>query len=462
MRAFRAIRILFQVAATFTRQFGGAVHKHDPEVRPISLNPEQLEIFRILTSTNRHVFISGRAGTGKSVLLQHFAQSSSKQIVKVAPTGIAALNISGQTLHSFFGLPVGVVRTDQLGLGADTRELLRRIDTILIDEISMVRADAIDGVDHLLKLARDNPSPFGGAQIVAFGDPYQLPPVVAGPEMRRYFAANYEGAYFFDSLAWQEANVSVYELQTVMRQAGATFKNLLGAVREGKKSSVVIERLNRRFVAANDLPARNLVTLATTNAAAQAINTARLSRLSGKLYQYKLQHIGKCELNAIPAEVELELKVGAQVIFTKNDKRGRWANGTMGSVKSLSRYGVRVRCGNQVHLVKPVEWEQFEYSYNEKSGTVNQDKVATYTQIPLKLAWAITIHKSQGCTFSNVAIDFGKGAFVHGQAYVALSRCKTLAGLHLLSQIRASDIVVDKRISKFMREHSSDASPQSA
>jgi len=462
MSVIRAIGSLIQVPAKFTRQFRNAVHKHSSEARAVSLNPEQLAIFRILTNTNRHVFISGRAGTGKSVLLQHFAQNGAKQIVKVAPTGIAALNIRGQTLHSCFGLPIGVIRTDQLGLGADTRELLRSIDTIVIDEISMVRADTIDGIDHLLKLARDNPSPFGGVQIVAFGDPYQLPPVVAGAEMRRYFATNFDGAYFFDSRAWQEANVSVYELQTVMRQAEAAFKGLLGAVREGKKSSALIERLNRRFVDANDLPARNLVTLATTNSAAHAINAARLSRLSGKMYQYNLKPIGKCEPTALLEHAELQLRVGAQVMFTKNDQRGRWANGTIGSVKSLSRHGVRVRCGNQVHLVKPVEWEQFEYSYNDKSGTIVQEKVATYTQIPLRLAWAITIHKSQGCTFSNVAIDFGKGAFVHGQAYVALSRCKTLAGLHLLSQIRASDIVVDKRISKFMREHSSNASLQQA
>lgn len=449
-------KLVSSISCTILRSFKLRTSWNHPTTHAggkVELNPEQRAIYNLLSSTNNHALITGRAGTGKSVLLEYFTDHSPRRSIKIAPTGISAINIRGQTIHSLFGFPMGVIRPEQLRVPVESRELLRRIDTIVIDEISMVRADVVDAISEFLKSARSSSLPFGGVQILAFGDPYQLPPVVAGAEMRKYFAKSYGGAYFFNANVWQETKLSVFELQTVVRQSGAAFKDLLSAVREGHCDGWIIDELNRRCIAEEEIPEHGHITLTTTNAAAQAINAAQLSKLKGKHRSFQIEFTSELEPNAVSAEAKLDLKVGAKVMFLKNDPHGRWANGTIGTVKSFSGHGVNVLCGKKVYEVRPVEWEQFKYFFDEDAGVVKQEKVAAYSQIPLRLAWAITIHKSQGCTYDKVAIDLGKGAFIHGQTYVALSRCKALSGLFLLNEIRPSDIVTDEQVSRFMQKH---------
>jgi hypothetical protein len=414
----------------------------------VTLSREQQSLFEKLEKTTSHIFVTGKAGTGKSLLLQYFRQNTSKRNAVVAPTGVAALNVEGQTIHSFFKIAPAFVPKSNIPLDSKTAELLRNIDTLVIDEISMVRADLMDGIDFLLRKARSNKSPFGGVQIVMFGDLHQLPPVVSDRELQQYFLENHGGYYFFHADAWRSVPMEIYELRTIFRQKDQKFKEILNAIRNGKAGSELLTVLNARC--GHTAPLEGAVTLVTTNKSAFDINHRRLAGLAGKAYEFKAEITGNLEPSAYPTEEVLTLKKGAQVMLLKNDTQKRWVNGTLGVIHSVSEEEIKVDIDGEVHKVDKNVWNKIRYFYNKESGQVEEEVVSAFIQFPLRLAWAITVHKSQGQTYQSAVVDMGWGAFAHGQTYVALSRCASLDGLYLKRQITPRDVMVDPAVVDFM------------
>jgi ATP-dependent DNA helicase PIF1 len=419
----------------------------DEKKPQIKLGDEQQKLFNKLEKSDNHIFITGRAGTGKSVLLQFFKKNTNKQIVVVAPTGVAALNVGGQTIHSFFKIPPSFIAKDSLKLDSRIEKILESLDTIVIDEISMVRADLMDAIDHLLRQARKTNIPFGGAQIVMFGDLYQLPPVVNDPELHKYFAENHGGFYFFNADVWQDETIEIYELENVYRQKDEDFKHILNSIREGQIDEEILETLNSRVL--TEFP-KEAVTLATTNKAVNYINDTRLNLLPGRIFLYKASISGDLEPSAYPTDQTLLLKVGSQIMLIKNDKEKRWVNGTIGIVESLTEEEIKVKINGVVYSVLRETWSKIRYYFNKGTGKIEEEIVSSFTQFPIRLAWAITVHKSQGQTYDLAVVDMGGGAFAHGQTYVALSRCRTIEGLFLKRRIRQEDIKVDPAVIDFM------------
>lgn len=449
-----------------------------PEVRNVQLPPlsaEQETLFRLIEDTREHVFITGRAGTGKSTLLQHLAWNTSKQIAVCAPTGVAALNVEGQTIHSLFRLPIGLIADGAIEQNDATRKILNAIDTLVIDEISMVNADLMDGIDRSLRQARGKRGEaFGGVQVVMFGDPYQLAPVPPRGDEARYIRDHYRSFWFFDAHVWagddpgsdgvldlgrHGAQLHVRELVEIHRQSDDGFKSMLNAVRYGRVTADIAGKLN---AAGARTPPENvespIITLATRNDIVTRINARHLAALPGREQTAVAEvngEFGRGEAN-YPAELELKLKIGAQVMFLRNDSSQfgdppRFVNGTIGTVTRISGDSVRVAVDDDEFDVEPAIWERFRYAYNAGTKTLTRDIVAEFTQFPLRLAWAVTIHKSQGKTYDRAVIDLGSGAFAPGQTYVALSRLTTLDGLYLSRPLRPSDIRVDPDVQRFMR-----------
>lgn len=421
------------------------------DLADIKLSEEQQKLFDKLENSTENTFITGKAGTGKSILLQYFKQNSKKKLVVVAPTGVAALNVGGQTIHSLFRIPPAFIAKDSL-MNPDykTAMLLRNIDAVVIDEISMVRADLMDAIDHRLRQARSSNLPFGGVQIVMFGDLYQLPPIVSDPELHKYFADNHGGYYFFNAHIWSNSLPKIYELKYIFRQKDEVFKKILNAIRTKDLSEQVLLDLNSR--SSVSIPVDGVVILATTNSSVSETNHKRLAQLDGKEYKYRAIISGNLEQSSFPTEEILHLKKGAQVMFLKNDKSKRWVNGTLGYVHSLSENEIKVSIDGIVFPVLQETWKKIKYYYDREKRSVEEELVSSFTQFPLRLAWAITIHKSQGQTYGSVAVDIGSGAFAHGQTYVALSRCKSLEGLYLKREISREDIIVDSTVINFMNE----------
>jgi len=420
------------------------------DLSDIKLSLEQQKLFSILESTNEHVFVTGKAGTGKSILLQYFRQNSKKRIVVCAPTGVAALNVVGQTIHSLFKIPPEFIKKGSLHINYKTALLLRNIDTVVIDEISMVRADLMDAIDDLLRQARKNDVPFGGVQMIMFGDMYQLPPVVNDPELHKYFTDNHDGYYFFNAHAWLNNPLKVYELSHIFRQKDNNFIEILNAIRLNEINEDLLGKLNLRVII--DIPTNGVITLATTNDSVNKINEGQLAKLNGKVFEYKAIITGKLGQSSFPTEETLRLKKGAQVMLIKNDKEKRWVNGTIGFIDSLSNTEVKVNIDGFVYSIAKETWSKVKYYYNQEAKSVEQETESSFTQLPLRLAWAITIHKSQGKTFGSAVIDLGDGAFTFGQTYVALSRCQTLEGLYLRKEVMREDIMVDPVIINFMKQ----------
>lgn len=415
----------------------------------IELSTEQQQVFDLLEKTDEHYFVTGRAGTGKSLLLKYFKKNSLKKAVVVAPTGVAALNVGGQTIHSFFRIPPSFVDKHSLEPDDKLNKLLQSVETIVIDEISMVRADLMDAIDHRLRQARGEMFPFGGVQIVMFGDLFQLPPVVTDDDLKQYFEIHYGGHYFFNAHVWNQADLKVVELKEIFRQKDEGFRQILNAIRDGNIDEQILSKLNIR--ATMPIPEDPIVTLSTTNKSVNKINNYFLSQLDNTVYEYKAEISGRLEPSAFPTEEVLNFKKGAQVIFLKNDKEKRWVNGTLGTVHSLSEKSIEVRTGGETHSVTPEIWEKIKYSVNRQTGEVEEEVVSQFKQYPLRLAWALTIHKSQGQTLESVIIDMGYGAFAFGQTYVALSRATNLDNLYLKREVRKEDIMVDPKIVEFMR-----------
>lgn len=456
-----------------------------PPVAPVSavslpaLSEEQQELFQLIEDTGEHVFITGRAGTGKSTLLQHFAWNTKKQIAICAPTGVAALNVEGQTIHSLFRLPIGLIGDADIDQNDATRRILNSIETLVIDEISMVNADLMDAIDRSLRQARGRRGePFGGVQVVMFGDPYQLAPVPPRGDEARYVQDHYRSFWFFDAKVWaggsgisdQEglfqvdtrAELHVRELVQIHRQSDDGFKSMLNAVRYGRVTAEIAGVLNTQGARtppdpeAGEVP---MITLATRNDIVNSINSRHLTALPGKEQTARAEvsgDFGRGEAS-LPAESELKLKVGAQVMFLRNDtamsgEPPRWVNGTIGSVTRILGGAVRVDIDGEEVDVEPAVWERFRYAYDQNTKKLSRDVVAEFTQFPLRLAWAVTIHKSQGKTYERAIIDLGSGAFAPGQTYVALSRLTSLEGLYLSRALRPRDIRVDEDVRRFMRD----------
>jgi len=416
----------------------------------------------LLEESFDHIFVTGPAGTGKTTLLHEFVNTTDKTVVVAAPTGVAALAVSGQTLHSLLRLPLGILGSGDLGYcPREILQLLRQIDVLVIDEVSMVSADVMDGIDRRLRQAKGRRTvPFGGVQLVMFGDPYQLAPVVSGEKEREYFRDSYRSAWFFDAHVWEETTLRTIVLETVYRQADPEFQRILHSLRDGTLDAETGRMLNERGAIPSDNP--DIITLATTNNTVRAINDARLAALDGELRVAVAEVEGDFgQAKQFPAEEELALKPGAQVMFLRNDTGNqsgpRWVNGTLGVVHDITDT-VIVDIEGELVEVEPVTWEKVRYEYDPGSKEVSSEIIGEFTQFPLRLAWAVTIHKAQGKTLDQAIIDLGPRAFAAGQTYVAFSRLTSLEGLHLARPLRPSDIIVDADVKRFFET----ASNQSA
>jgi ATP-dependent DNA helicase PIF1 len=417
-------------------------------VTELTLSAEQQAVFDAIETTQDHIFVTGRAGTGKSTLLNHLSWHTSKQVVICAPTGVAALNVGGQTIHSLFRLPIGVIADHEIEQSRELRKLLGTLDTVVIDEVSMVNADLLDAVDRSMRQARQRPhEAFGGAQVVLFGDPYQLAPVPGDADERAYFEDQYRSMWFFDAKVWSEADLRIYELSVIHRQHEAEFKYMLNAVRHGRVTAEIAKRLND--TGARPAPTDGAITLATTNSTVSRINASELAKLPGRALTARAEVSGEFGGRSYPADEALELKVGAQVMFLRNDSDQRWVNGSIGTVTKIDST-VWVEVDGETHQVQPAVWEKYRYSYSAATKSLKKDIVAEFTQFPLRLAWAVTIHKSQGKTYDRAIVDLGQRSFAPGQTYVALSRISELDGLYLTRPLRPSDIIVDENVLRFM------------
>jgi ATP-dependent DNA helicase PIF1 len=430
------------------------------EKQPIQLSKEYEYTLNLLERTNQSVFITGRAGTGKSTLLQLFRDTTQKRVVVLAPTGVAALNVKGQTIHSFFGFPGKPLQKSDIHR-RKYRKIFEKLQVLIIDEISMVRADLLDNIDYFLRINRNVNQPFGGLQVVFFGDMFQLPPVVATQEEHQLFRTYYDSPYFFSAKVFTEDGFEMekVELRTTYRQSSRHFIRLLDAVRTNQLDHDDLDDLNARYFA-NFEAEDYYITLSARNAIAEEINRGQLARLQTKVFTYRASVGGEFNPALFPTELDLELRIGAQVMFVKNDPQKQFVNGSIGKVMELTADSIKVALQNEDGSTKLIdvaklEWEILKYSTKEDDiSAIESNVVGTFKQYPLKLAWAITIHKSQGKTFDKVIINMGtKGAFEHGQTYVALSRCRTLEGVILKEKLRPRDIMVDERIVEYYEQN---------
>ncbi len=431
-------------------------------------NKEFQDALSLVRYTSQSIFLTGKAGTGKSTFLRYVCEHVKKKHVVLAPTGVAAINVGGSTIHSFFKMPFRPMLPDDpdlsltdgriynlLKYNKKQRQILREVELVIIDEISMVRADMIDFIDRVLRVFSGNMRfPFGGKQLLLVGDIYQLEPVVTA-DMRDILSRFYPNAYFFSARVFREITLVPIELQNVYRQQDAHFVNLLDKIRNNTATREELDLLNSRYIpgGTDTLTDDFSVTLATRRDQVDYINETRLSRLSGDEHTFMGEIKGDFPEGSLPTSLELILRPGAQIMFIKNDPERRWVNGTIGIVSEITpddKIEVFLESGESYELERCV-WENIKYTYNEKEKSIEETVLGTFVQYPVRLAWAVTVHKSQGLTFNKVVIDFTGGAFAGGQTYVALSRCKSLEGIELRKPITHRDIFVNPDVVRFSK-----------
>lgn len=421
----------------------------------IEINDQFRRALDILENTNRSIFITGRAGTGKSTLLSYYRGSTHKKVVVLAPTGVAAINVKGQTIHSFFGFKPNVTLQSIRQIRAEGKTVYQKLEALVIDEVSMVRADLLDCIDRFLRLNGPLPGrPFGGVQMVFVGDLYQLPPVVTSQE-RAVFQAMYSTPYFFSARAMASFEMEFVELEKIYRQHDSSFIGLLNAIRNRTVDDAGLALINSRYQPDYEPdPEGMFIYLTSTNGMADEINAQQLARLKGRERTFKAEIEGEFGKEYLPTGNVLKLKKGAQVMMINNDAFGRWVNGSVGVITGFAKDDdgdpiIRViLVDGEEAEVRPYTWEIFRFFVEE--GQIKSEVVGTFTQYPLMLAWAVTIHKAQGKTFSRVIIDIGRGTFAHGQMYVALSRCTSLEGIVLKKPVEMKHIWMDRAVVDFM------------
>ena len=429
----------------------------------IEINEKFKKAFHLAENSDRNVFITGKAGTGKSTFLNFFRKNTKKQIAVLAPTGIAAVNIKGQTIHSFFNFKPYITPHKINKIKPKRPNLYKKIDTIVIDEISMVRADLLDCIDKFLRLHGKNKNKsFGGIQMIFIGDLYQLPPVVTSKE-REIFKEFYKTPYFFDAHVFRKCEFDFIEFDKVYRQSDPVFIEILNSIRNDTNTEITLQQLNKR-VMPEFIPKKNdfYIYLTTTNKLAEEINKEKLLNIKGREFIYHGYIDGQIKDFDLPTSEKLILKINAQVMLLNNDSQGRWINGEIGKIVDIEERKtepdvifIELANGEIIEII-PFKWEMFEFYYDSKKEKILTEVVGQFIQYPIKLAWAITIHKSQGLTFDKVIIDLGKGTFSHGQLYVALSRCRKLDGLVLKNPVRKKHIFLDRRIIKFLTQYQYD------
>lgn len=428
-------------------------------------NKEFQDALQLITHTRQSVFLTGKAGTGKSTFLKYICNHTKKKYVVLAPTGIAAINAGGVTLHSFFKLPFRPMLPDDPDLSLshgrifeffkypkEKRKIISEVDLIIIDEISMVRADIIDCVDRILRVYSGNMRlPFGGKQLLFVGDVFQLEPVVPS-DQKEILSLFYASPFFFSARVFKDINLVPIELQKVYRQTDPVFINVLDRIRNNAARKQELDTLNGRCFPSFEPQNEDMyITLATRRDQVDFINEKKLAELPGEEYVSVGKIEGDFPESSLPTQLNLSIKEQAQVIFIDNDYERRWVNGTIGMVSGIDENGnvyVLLESGVE-HLVEPTSWRNYKYKYNEKEKRIEEEIVGTFEQLPIRLAWAITVHKSQGLTFSRVVVDLTGGVFAGGQTYVALSRCTSLEGLVLKSTISSRDIFIRKEIVEF-------------
>jgi len=425
----------------------------------IELNEQFIKALQIMEDTEKSVFITGRAGTGKSTLLNYFRSHTAKKIAVLAPTGVASLNVKGQTIHSFFGfkpnITVGMIKRTRAA--EDGMSIYQKLDAIVIDEISMVRADLLDCIDKFLRLnGPDFERPFGGIQMIMIGDLYQLPPVITGKE-KAGFSEIYATPYFYSARVFDDFEMEFIELEKIYRQHDPDFINLLNGIRNRSISEEGLDFLNQRYLPDFEPDRKEYyVYLTTTNDLAAKINSLQLKKLRRKSYTFIGEIEGEFGEEYLPTAVELTVKINSQIMMLNNDPDGRWVNGSVGKVVEVvpdaeGGYIIVAEMQDGVVEITPFTWEI--YRFDLENGSLKSEIIGTFTQFPLMLAWAVTIHKSQGKTFDKVIIDIGRGTFAHGQMYVALSRCTSFNGIVLKQKIDKKHILTDFKVVDFLTRY---------